>query len=215
MEPFFIFLYILLALFLWVNVVVRIVRKIHPFPIPESFIFFIDNPFRRAIQKPNVIAQNLNTIPGMKILEIGPGRGTYTKAIAQSILPNGVIYTIDIQPKVIQKMEQILKEEEIENIIPKVDDAYNLSFEDEFFDRIFMVTCLPEIPDPVRALQECKRVLKEDGIISTCELLLDPDYPLRKTEIKWANQAGLALDKKFGNFLVYQLNFKKKTIKLE
>ena len=215
MEPFFIFLYILLALFLWVNVVVRIVRKIHPFPIPEWFIFFIDNPFRRAIQKPNVIAQNLNTIPGMKILEIGPGRGTYTKAIAQSILPNGVIYTIDIQPKVIQKMEQILKEEEIENIIPKVDDAYNLSFEDEFFDRIFMVTCLPEIPDPVRALQECKRVLKEDGIISTCELLLDPDYPLRKTEIKWANQAGLALDKKFGNFLVYQLNFKKKTIKLE
>jgi SAM-dependent methyltransferase len=209
MEPIYIFLYIILAIFLWINVVVRIMRKIHPFPIPEWFIYFIDNPFRRAIQKPTTIARNLHLKPGMKILEIGPGKATYTKGVAKEILPDGIVYTIDIQDKLIEKVKKNLEKEGISNIIPQVEDAYNLSFEDEFFDRIFMVACLPEIPDQVKTLKECKRVLKADGIISTCEILVDPDYPLRKTEIKWANAAGLQLKEKLGNFCVYQLNFVK------
>ncbi|MHA1661280.1 MAG: class I SAM-dependent methyltransferase, partial [Promethearchaeota archaeon] len=171
----------------------------------------IDNPLRRRfIQKPELIAKRMHLKSGMIVLEIGPGKGNYTKAVARKILPDGKVYAIDIQKSVINRLESKIEKEKIPNIIPKIEDAYNLSFENESVDRVFAITCLPEIPRPVRVLKECKRVLKFDGLISLCELFIDPDYPLRKTEKQWAQEAGLEFREGFGNWFVYQLNFGKK-----
>jgi len=189
-------------------VLIRIMRKyIYQFPIPAFLTRLIDNPVRRKIQNPKTIAERMDLTPGMTIVEIGPGKGSFTKAVAEKILPNGKVYAIDIQEKVIKKLKQRIKKENILNVIPKVDDAYNLDFDDESVDRIFSIACLPEIPDPVRVLREFKRILKPDGIISLSEFLPDPDYPLRRTEKRWANEAGLKFKEQFGNFFAYQLNF--------
>lgn len=75
--------------------------------------------------------------------------------------------------------------------------------------RKWIQKCLPEIPEPVRALKECKRILKDDGMVCLCELFIDPDYPLRRTEVKWAREAGLELKEQFGNWFAYQLHFGK------
>jgi protein-L-isoaspartate O-methyltransferase len=209
-------LYVLLIIFaiilFYIFVLLKIIRKIHHFPIPAFAVRIIDNPIRRRfIQKPDLIADRMKLEPGMKALEIGPGKGAYTKAVAKQILPEGVVYAIDVQESIIEKLKDRLKEENISNVIPKIDDAYNLSFEDESIDRIFAVACLPEILDPVKVLKEFKRVLKRDGIISLCELFIDPDYPLRRTEKRWADNVNLELVEQFGNFFSYQLNFGKKS----
>ncbi len=191
-------------------VIVRIIRKIYKFPIPAFATRLIDNPFRRRlIQKPELIAERMQLKPGMTVVEIGPGKGSYTKAVAEKVQPNGKVFAIDIQESIINRLKKKIKKENIQNIIPKIDDAYNLSFEDESVDRIFAITCLPEIPDPIRVLREFKRILKPDGIISLSELFLDPDYPLRRTEKRWAKEAGLDFYEGFGNWFVYQLNFTK------
>lgn len=204
-------LIIFICILLWIFVIARIIRKIHKFPIPAFFTRLIDNAWRRKfIQKPESVANNMSLKPGMIVLEVGPGKGNYTKAVAERLLPNGKVYAIDIQETVIKRLKKKVEDEEISNIIPKIDDVHNLSFDNESVDRIFAITCLPEIPDPVLALEEFKRVLKPGGIVSLCELFIDPDYPLRKTEKKWANKAGLEFLEGFGNFFVYQLNFIKK-----
>ncbi len=149
--------------------------------------------------------------PGMKVVEIGPGKGSYTKAVAKRILPDGKVFAVDISERVIDHLKQIIEKEGIDNIIPKIEDAYNFTFSDQSFDRIFAVACLPEIPEPVRVLKECRRILKPDGLISLCELFVDPDYPRRKTEKRWADEARLELANEFGGWGAYQLNFSKKT----
>ena len=208
---FFIFLIILGILFFIVFVILRIIRRYYKFPIPGFMTRLIDNPIRRKfIQKPEKIAERMKIKPGMTIVEIGPGKGSYTKEIARSIFPDGKVYAIDIQESIINRLKKKIEKENITNIIPKIDDAYNLSFEDESVDRVLMIACLPEIPEPVRALKEIKRVLKPNGLISLSEMLPDPDYPRRKTEKRWADEAGFELDEQFGNWFVYQLNFKKK-----
>ena len=112
-----------------------------------------------------------------------------------------------ISEKVINRLNKRIKEKKILNIETHVQDATELPFPNDSFDRILSIACLPEIPNPSTTLIEWKRVLKQDGIISLCELFPDPDYPLRNTEIKWAKEAGLTLQNKFGNWFMYQLNF--------
>ncbi len=196
---------------IWMITVVKLARRIHPFPIPHFLTELIDNPFRRkCIQKPDQIAQRMGASSGDIVLEVGPGKGSYTKAVAKSILPKGIVYAIDIQQPILDKLQLRLDKAGIKNIIPKLDDAYNLDFEDNSFDIIFTIACLPEIPKPIKVLKEFKRVLKPGGTISLCELFMDPDYPLRRTEKKWAQEAGLILKEEYGNWFSYQLNFGKK-----
>jgi len=210
---FLIILIIFGIFFFIIFVLLRIIRRYHKFPVPAFMTRLIDNPIRRKlIQKPETVAKRMKLKPGMTVIEIGPGKGNYTKAIAKNILPDGKVYAIDIQESIINRLKKKIKKESITNIIPQIDDAYNLSFEDEMVDRVLMIACLPEIPDPVRVLKEIKRVLKKDGLISLSEILPDPDYPRRKTEKKWAKEAGFELDEQFGNWFIYQLNFKKSEI---
>ncbi len=208
---FLIILSIPLFLIIWIFVIAKIARRIYPFPIPHFMTEIIDNPVRRKyIQKPDQIAQRMGTAPGAIVLEVGPGKGSYTKAVAKRIEPEGIVYAIDIQQPILDKLQVRIDEEGIKNIIPKLDDAYNLDIEDNSVDIIFAIACLPEIPKPIKVLKEFKRVLKPGGTISLCELFIDPDYPLRRTEKKWAEEAGLILKEEYGNWFSYQLNFGKK-----
>ena len=198
---------IFLVLFL---VVLRIIRHYHHFPIPSSMTQLIDNPIRRKfIQKPETIADRMDLNPGLVVVEIGPGKGSYTKAVAERILPNGVVYAIDIQESVINRLKEKCEREKIKNIIPKLDDAHNSSFKSETVDRILAVASLPEISEPTKVLCECHRILKPQGLISLCELVIDPDYPRRKTEKRWAEHAGFKLENEYSNTLSHQLTFRK------
>jgi ubiquinone/menaquinone biosynthesis C-methylase UbiE len=168
----------------------------------------IDNPLRRRfIQRPEVIADRMVLASGMTVVEIGPGKGTYTIAIAKRVGPKGKVYAVDIQESVVEKLKSRTARERIRNIVSQIDNVYHLSFRDKSVDRVVAITCLPEIPEPVRALCECRRILKPDGMVCLSELIVDPDYPRRATVKRWAKEAGLELRQEFGNWFTYQLNF--------
>ena len=183
---------------------------IFPFPAPIFVTELIDNPLRRDwLQKASVIAERMILKSDMILLEIGPGKGGFTKEIAEFV-PQGTIYALDINPNLIERFNQRIGKKNIKNIIPMVGDVYNLKeFADESVDRIYSISAFPEIPDHVRALNEMKRVLKPDGRIVFSEIWIDPDLPLRKTEKKWATEAGLVLEEEYGHWYQYQLQFGK------
>jgi ubiquinone/menaquinone biosynthesis C-methylase UbiE len=194
----------------FVCVVLRVIRRYYKFPIPSFFTELIDNPYRRRfIQKPSVVADRLDLKPGMIVVEIGPGKGSYTKAIAERVLPGGKVYAVDIQEAVIDRLKKRILDEKIPNIIPQIDNAHDFTFSDKSVDRVIAIACLPEIPEPVKVLREVRRILKPDGLLSLSELAPDPDYPRRKTVKRWAAEAGFRLHSEYGNWFVYQLNFVK------
>jgi hypothetical protein len=55
--------------------------------------------------------------------------------------------------------------------------------------------------------------LKESGLLAIGELLLDPDYPLKKTVINWCSDAGFELVSNFSGKIHYLLTFKKFSLK--
>ncbi len=204
-------LHILLIVFALLTasiLLLKLIRRFWKFPIPAVLTGVIDNPIRRKIQPPKTLADRLRLQQGMFILEVGPGKGTYTFEVAKRV-PDGKVIAIDIQESVIKKLKKKCEELGITNIEPKIMDVYNLNFDNEVFDRVFLISCLPEIPDPIRALEELNLVLKPNGLLCLVETFSDPDYPLPRTEIRWANDAGLKLDSRHGNWFLYYLIFSK------
>jgi ubiquinone/menaquinone biosynthesis C-methylase UbiE len=204
--------WLLLALFsyiLFVEIVLRIVRRFYPFPIPPYVARLIDNPIRRRIQPPDKVAEWMGVGEGMSILEIGPGPGTFTFAVARRVGETGCVYAIDIQKSVVSALRERAEQRGITNISVRRISAYQLPFSDQYFDRIFMVAVLGEIPDKQAALTEFKRVLKNDGLLAIGEFLPDPDYPRSKTVIAWCQESGFIFTEKFGNVLHYLLLFNK------
>ena len=189
----------------WI-LLLKLVRRFWKFPIPAILTGLIDNPIRRKIQPPKTLADRMQLQPDMFILEVGPGKGTYTFEVAKRV-PDGKVIAIDIQESVVRKLKKKCEELGITNVEPKIMDVYNLNFDNEVFDRVFLISCLPEIPDPVRALKELNRVLKPNGLLCLVEAFPDPDYPLPRTEIKWAKDAGFTLDATHGNWFIYYLIF--------
>lgn len=199
----------LVAYLIFVMTVVRLIRHFYQFPIPSFFTRLIDNPVRRKIQSPEVITEWMGVSDGMVILEIGPGSGTFTFEVAEQVGDDGRIYAIDIQESIVKALGEIVEEMRKDNVDIKQASAYELPFSDRYFDQVFMVTVLGEIPDKRKALSELKRVLKDDGLLAIGEFLPDPDYPRRKTVIGWCQESGFVLSKEYGNWLHYLLTFKK------
>jgi ubiquinone/menaquinone biosynthesis C-methylase UbiE len=146
----------------------------------------------------------------MRVLEVGPGNGTYSVAAAQVIGPQGKLVTIDIEPKMIARVDQKIATQGLTNIETRVADVYDLPFDDASFDLIYMITVINEIPDIPQALSEFHRVLKPSGKLVFSELFMDPDYPLARTLAQKTQTAHFSLKTHIGNFFYYTLIFEKK-----
>ena len=150
--------------FLVLHTIIRIVRHFYKFPMPQWMANLIDNPFRRKIQPPRETAIRHGIEPGMRVLEVGPGNGTYTVAAAQVLGPQGELVTIDIEPKMIDRVNQKIAAKGLTNIDARVANVYDLPFDDQSFDMIYMITVINEIPDIPGALLEFHRVLKPGAV---------------------------------------------------
>lgn len=194
---------------LLLHTIVRIVRHFYKFPMPAFLADIIDNPLRRKIQPPDETAIRHGIKPGMTVLEVGPGNGAYTAAAARRVGDQGSVIAIDIEPRIIARVERKAQAEGIKNLAARVANVYELPFEDGAFDVIYMIAVIGEIPAPERAMQEFYRVLSPSGTLVFSELLFDPDYPRAQTLIHQANAACFRLRDKIGNFFYYTLIFEK------
>lgn len=199
-----------LLIFSWL-LLVRIVRHFYKFPMPQFMANAIDNPLRRRIQPPDEIAVRHDIQPGMIVLDIGPGNGTYTVAAARQAGPEGKVYAVDIEPRMIARVQQKAADEGVENIDARLADVYGMPFPNGMFDVITMITVLGEIPQPERALVECHRVLKPDGTLAISEFMPDPDYKRPSTLQREVEATGFHFKEMLGNNFVYAMLFDKAT----
>ena len=198
------------GLFIFYQIVIRILRRFIHFPAPAFIGRFLDSDLRRKLQSPDAIIERSGIEKKMKVLEIGCGSGAFTTYIARAVGEQGEVYALDIQQKMLDQLKgklSISKNSNIGNIKLVKASAYELPFKNNSFDLVYMVSVFQEIPDGVKALDEIKRVLKPAGILSISEFFIDPDYPLRTTTIIQGERGGFKLDSVSGNFWNYTVKF--------
>lgn len=193
------------------QIIIRLVRHFYKFPIPAFMVALIDNPLRRKIHPPSEMPLRHELKPGMRVLEVGPGNGTYSVGTAEYLGVTGRLITLDIQPAVIRKVKDRACCDRFTTIEGIIADVHHLPFKHSAFDAVFMIAVIGEIPKPQSAIVEFARVLSPAGTLAFSEVLFDPDYPLFQTLEKWAGQAHLQIRQKTGNFITYTALFEKKT----
>jgi SAM-dependent methyltransferase len=106
--------------------------------------------------------------PGSRVLEAGCGIGAQTVILAKSS-PGAHFTCIDISPESIRVAEERVRAEGITNVTFQTGDIFNLAFEPQSFDHIFVCFVLEHITEPQIALERLHFLLKNGGTITVIE----------------------------------------------
>ena len=106
--------------------------------------------------------------PAGLVLEAGCGTGAQTVIVAPQN-PQCNFVSIDISQDSLAKAEESIRKQQIRNVRFQVADVFDLPFDAESFDHIFICFLLEHLQDPAGALASLKRVLKKGGTITAIE----------------------------------------------
>src|ERR687893_302788 len=184
-----------LAVFVLVQIVLRVFRRAAPEPIPWRLAPMLTTRGRsRLFGAPERVLDRAGVAPGMRALEVGPGPGMYTVALAKRVASSrdhGRVTCVEIQPQMIEMLRERLRAAEVRNAEIIQGDGQRMPLPNGTFDLIFLVDVVGEIPDKPAFFGECARVLKPGGILAVTEQISDPDFQLPSTVRTLASAVGL------------------------
>ena len=173
----------------------------NPSACPYGQRFWVEAPH------PIVTRERLHSVmrpqPGETVLEIGPGTGYYTLDIAEWVGPEGRVEIFDLQQEFLDHTMRRAAERGLANIVPTQGDATALAYEDDSVDAVVLNAVLGEIPDPVAALREIRRVLRPNGRLLVGELFGDPHFTTQAALRREGAEAGLSYEEESGYWFGY------------
>lgn len=106
--------------------------------------------------------------PGSRVLEAGCGVGAQTVTLAANS-PDAQITAIDISEESVAQARERIRTAGYRNVEFERGDIFDLAFEDDTFDHVFVCFVLEHLDDPVGALVRLKRVLRPGGTMTVIE----------------------------------------------
>lgn len=184
-----------------------------PQPMPFERASHLLNPLRKIILSPKKLAGRLALKPDSRVLELGPGPGFYSPEVARRI-PAGTLVLVDIQQEMLDMAKKRMEAMQLTNVQYVKGDAASLPFHEDYFDVVFLVSVLGEVPDQNKCLQEINRILLPYGLLSISEQPGDPDFIAMPDLKNRVEKAGFQLEATYGSAINYTVNFRKNTDKL-
>ena len=120
----------------------------------DTFFGAIFHPGRKAV------VENLDLNPGDSLLEMGVGTG-----LSLPLYPRDVeIHGIDVSEPMLEKAREKRVSHHLENVKSlEVMDAEATTFADDTFDVVVAEYVVTVVPNPVKLIDEMRRVTKPDG----------------------------------------------------
>lgn len=105
---------------------------------------------------------------GSTVLEAGCGVGAQTITLAGNS-PEAAITSIDISAESVAEAKRKVESAGFSNVRFQQGDIFDLPFEPQSFDHIFVCFVLEHLPEPTKALIALKKLLKPGGTITVIE----------------------------------------------
>ena len=105
---------------------------------------------------------------GSLVLEAGCGVGAQTVLIAERS-PGAKIVSVDISAESVGQAKKRVAAKGFSNVEFHTADIFDLPFEEESFDHVFLCFVLEHLPNPDKALETLKRMVRKGGTITLIE----------------------------------------------
>lgn len=187
----------LLLAFVTFQIAIRVYLRLRPQAIPFGWSWLLENPWRKSYRNPERVAEQCGIKSTDTVLEIGCGSGLFTRSLATRC---SKLIAQDLEPRYVAQTKAKLSDfSHIEYLTGDVRDLELIGVADV----IVLISVLPEIPEPLRALEACKRALKPGGRIVIGEELFEPEYVPSSQIDAYARAVGLEVVRREGNAWAY------------
>jgi ubiquinone/menaquinone biosynthesis C-methylase UbiE len=135
----------------------------------------LDNPVRRLVTNPHRTVRHLALTGRERVLEVGPGPGFYSVAIADQ-LTSGGLHLFDVQPRMLDRARRKLARNGYLDVgVHSGDAGKGIPLPENSFDVAFLAMVIGEVSDQRACLQSLARIVRPGGLLVVLEGFPDPD----------------------------------------
>ncbi|TRO66983.1 class I SAM-dependent methyltransferase [Christiangramia sabulilitoris] len=143
-------------------------------------INWLERPEREKEENTSRLIENMNILSGDTISDIGAGSGYHVFKIAP-LAKDGLVYAVDIQPKMLQAIRESKKKEKVDNIKIIKGSEKSVNLPANSVDKMLLVDVYHEFSYPVEMLTSMHSALRNDGEIYLVEYRgEDASIPIKK-----------------------------------
>lgn len=140
---------------------------------------WLNRPGRIQEEMPDEVVTNMNLRSDEVVADIGAGSGYFSFRIAAKV-PDGKVMAVDIQPEMLQLIEERMSEEGVSNIERVLGEIDDPNLPPESIDAAIMVDAYHEFSHPFEMIDGINRALRPGGRIFLLEYRgEDASVPIR------------------------------------
>jgi ubiquinone/menaquinone biosynthesis C-methylase UbiE len=156
---------------------------------------WLDRSERDAEEAPDNALDAIGVKKGSTVADIGAGSGYMTVKLARRVGPNGLVYANDIQPAMLQILDQRLKSAKLLNVTPLLGTVDDPKLPPAALDLAIMVDVYHELARPQDMLRHIQEALKPAGRLVLLEYRKeDPSIPIRPEHKMSVGEARVELE---------------------
>ena len=184
----------------------RIAHRIRPRPFPAPLRDLLDHPARMRYRDPVSTLGPFGLGPGQTVLDLGCGTGTFTVEMARQAGRAGRVHAVDIQAPMLDAARARVNDAGYaQRVHFHHCGAYRLPLERDSVDVAVLIATLSEMPQPLFALEELRRVLRPGGRLAVSEEMLHTGYVPDRVVRPWLHEVGFRFGGLRGTPFCYSL----------
>jgi ubiquinone/menaquinone biosynthesis C-methylase UbiE len=142
--------------------------------VPADYMSFrgaqwLERAERVSEEHPEQVLDAMRLAPGDVAADVGCGSGYYARRIARRVQPGGTVYCEDIQPEMLEMMQQLASEEDVTGIRPILGTFTDPKLPAGEIDWVIIADVYHEMSDPEPMLAGIRRALSPDGMVALLE----------------------------------------------
>lgn len=137
----------------------------HRFDEPERYAERWNDPRRDDWQKPGVLIEAMGVEKEMTVADLGAGTGYFLPHLAKAVGPNGHVLAVDIEPAMLDYIEDWTSEEGIDNVETVHADPEDTRLDASSVDRILTVNTWHHIPNRPSYSEHLAGRLRDGGSV--------------------------------------------------
>lgn len=130
---------------------------------------WLERPGRINEEQPFEVIEYMDLKPGMVVADVGCGSGYFARKIAPKVAPGGVVYGVDIQPEMLQIMQQLCEKEGVTGVEPILGGEKDPKLPKGKVDWIIMADVYHEFQYPEPMLAKMLESLSPTGKVCLLE----------------------------------------------